>query len=123
MRSTTGPVRWSGGDCLVTLVGRRQIACAELDLSELRWSRSTEEEWSTFNPLVLGDLVIVGSASDELFAFSLSDGSTAWELPLEGALRGLGAKGKMLYVGTIGGTVYALEIPSLHLPGSESRSR
>lgn len=100
-----------GGDCLIVLLGEREVACVDRELSGIRWSRTSEEEWTSYNPLVLGDLVIVGSASGELVGLRLDDGSTAWSAKLEGMLRGLGTSEAILYVGTLSGTVYAVELP------------
>ena len=98
------------GDCLVVLIGEPLAACVDPDLREVRWSRATEDEWTTYNPLVLGETVLLGSAAGDLEAINLADGTLAWDIELEGMLRGLGATGDALYVGTFSGTVYALAL-------------
>ena len=98
------------GSCLIVLLGERQVACVDQDLEQILWRRETEKEWTTYNPLVLDGLVVVGTASGELFALRPEDGSIAWNIELEGRLRGLGVAHDVLYVGTFGGTIYALEM-------------
>jgi outer membrane protein assembly factor BamB len=53
-------------------------------------------------------VVVAGTESGEVLAFKLSDGTPVWKLKLEGEIKGLGATGNVLYVGTLQGRVYAL---------------
>ena len=104
------PAETPAGTCLIVLLGEPEVACVDTDLQKIRWSRSTDDEWTSYNPLVIGDVVLVGSASGELLAIRLKDGTTAWSTELDGMLRGLGVSHGTLYVGTFAGTVYALEL-------------
>lgn len=96
------------GDSLLVLVGGQALVAFDRTLSEERWRRTTETDWSSFRPLVWKDLVVVGDAAGQLFALDPRDGSTRWSAQVRGTIRGLGAEGEVLYVGTLGGTVYAL---------------
>jgi len=104
------PAEAPGGKCLIVLLGRPEVTCVDTDLEGIRWSRSTDEEWTSYNPLVIGGVVVLGSAAGELVAVRVEDGSTAWSTELDGMLRGLGVSGGILYVGTLAGTIYALEL-------------
>jgi len=104
-------------DCILALVappeGERapghSLVCAAPDLSGVRWRHTSEVPGSfgTFDPLVVGDLVIVGPKG-ELQAVSMTDGALLWTRPIDGLPRGLANSGSTLYVGTIGGLVLAL---------------
>jgi len=103
----------SAGDCLLALWGEDSLACLDSKAGTVKWSRKTSSTWSSFQPLVQGDEVVVGTESGEIHAFELSDGATAWMRQVEGEIKGLGADDGVLYVGTSQGRVYALRLPDL----------
>jgi outer membrane protein assembly factor BamB len=83
------------------------LACVEPGLERARWLHSSEQELSTFRPLAWQGQVVAGGR-DFLLALDLADGQLLWERPIEGVARGLGAAEEALYVGTLGGKVFAL---------------
>jgi outer membrane protein assembly factor BamB len=114
----------AGGSVLV--LHADSITALAPDLSAVRWSRSLGAEISTFRPLVRDDLsVVVGTEDSRLLALAAADGSTRWELAVDGAPRGLAADGPILYVGTLAGAVMALRepVPTPHSVGSEPLGR
>ena len=76
------------------------------------------EKWSTdvagtakidTTPAVVGDLVIVGSVNQHLYALNLSTGKVVWTTVLGGAIESSpSAAGSDIYVGDDSGDVYAL---------------
>jgi outer membrane protein assembly factor BamB len=99
------------GKCLLALWAENTLACLDPQQGSIRWSRKAPSTWSSFQPLVLDELVVVGDESGEIHALQLSDGATAWTRRLKGEIKGLGAHDGMLYVGTVQGRVYALPFP------------
>jgi outer membrane protein assembly factor BamB len=87
--------------------GPYHLTCLDPGLAGVRWRHTSNREIGTFRPLAHEGLVIAGGPS-LLFALDLADGSLAWQLPVEGVPRGLGASGETLYVGTLSGKVFAL---------------
>jgi outer membrane protein assembly factor BamB len=77
----------------VILLDEQLLALLDRDLNEEVWSRSSGEQWSSFQPLVWQETVIVGDPEGNVYAFRLADGSTAWTTRVEGKVRGLGASG------------------------------
>ena len=63
---------------------------------------------SVVQPIAWRGVVLTGSASGTLLALAPGDGRTLWSIQLEGQLRGLGAHGTGLLVGSIEGTLFAL---------------
>ena len=87
--------------------GPYSLACLEPGLERVRWRHDSDRRISTFRPLVRQGQVVFGGR-DTLLALDLADGTVLWQRPIEGVPRGLGASEEALYVGTLGGTVFAL---------------
>jgi len=102
---------WAAGgiDESMEATGPFVLACLDPGLETVRWQHASEQEWSTFRPLLRDGQVIVGSRNT-LLALDPSDGHVLWKNPVEGVPRGLGASKKMLYVGTLAGKVLALPL-------------
>lgn len=96
-------------DGILTLVGSGALIRVEPDGSSVRWSYETEGEWSSFRPLVLDDTIIVGNDAGELHAVDIGTGARRWHRHVGGVVRGLGHRDRILYVGTLRGTVLAFE--------------
>lgn len=108
-----GPVYGSlleAGDCLLALWGEDTLSCLDPKSGVARWDQQTDATWSSFQPLILDDVVIVGTDAGDLHAFSLEDGATAWTRRLDGEIKGLGTHAEVLYVGTVEGRVYAVPL-------------
>lgn len=98
------------GGCLLALWGEDTLSCLDPTSGATRWRQETDSAWSSFHPLILEDLVVVGTDAGEIHAFRLEDGATAWTRRLEGDIKGLGAHAGILYVGTVQGRVYAVPL-------------
>ncbi len=104
-------------NCVLALVASPQglsasdhaLSCVVPDLSHELWRHTTNivGGFGTFEPLVVGDQVIVG-VRDQLAAVALSDGSLRWERPMRGLPRGLGSSSSALFVGMQNGDLLAL---------------
>jgi outer membrane protein assembly factor BamB len=93
---------------LLMLVKAEQAKLAAFDTvtRKIRWEQKTRSEWSTFKPLVSGQMVIAGNEEKELCAFALTDGVPRWCRSIGRVPRGLGMSGDgILYVGTLDGRV------------------
>ncbi|HUP23841.1 MAG TPA: PQQ-binding-like beta-propeller repeat protein [Thermoanaerobaculia bacterium] len=97
------------GDVLVAVVGEAVVAGLEPSLASIRWQHRSEGgvRVSSPRPLAYGRLALVGDSRGRLLALRSEDGSVAWSELVEGTVRGLGAHGDVVYVGTLGGRVYA----------------
>ncbi len=104
------------GGCLLALSaedlsneeGPATLTCLDSSISRALWSFHSSGELSTFRPLVHKGKAVVGGRGS-LTGLDLASGTEAWSCPLNGVARGLGASGAVLYVGTLSGTVLALE--------------
>ena len=99
------------GECIVALWGNDTLACLDPALDGVKWARKTDSTWSSFQPLLREGLVIAGTESGEVHALDPKSGTPVWSRKLEGEIKGLGSAGDVLYVGTLQGRVYAIEIP------------
>jgi outer membrane protein assembly factor BamB len=94
-------------DAVIMLLGEATLAAFDRDLLQMRWSREAARSWSSHQPLLWNDIVIVGTPSGRLMGFRGSDGAEALSLTVEGRIRGLGAAGDVIYIGTMEGMLYA----------------
>lgn len=106
-------------DLLVIPGGRGWLGAVRRDLERPVWERTDLPRLSVVQPLVWDDALLTGGAEGELVALRPADGRTLWRIELEGSVRGLGAAGDILLVGTIQGEVHALRRA---LPGTGSSS-
>lgn len=88
---------------------KHTMNCIEPSLEKPSWSQQISEEWSTFHPLLHGDAIIAGYAS-ELVAYDRRTGAKRWTCAIGGTPRGLASVGDRLYVGTLRGRVLAVSI-------------
>lgn len=108
------------GDTLVILAGMRHAAhdlvAIDTETGEERWKLSSEAPWSTVRLFPWPGGLLAGTEDGVLQAFRLRDGHVLWTLALGGRLRGMGSAGGRLFVGTIDGTLYALDRQKLVAP-------
>jgi outer membrane protein assembly factor BamB len=105
----------AAGGCLLALSmnasssqdGACTLSCLDPSLARTLWSFRSQEEISSFRPLVHKELAVVGW-KDALIGLDLTSGAPAWSCPLKGVPRGLGAAGDVLYVGTLSGSILAI---------------
>lgn len=97
-------------DLLVVPGGSGWIGAVSRDLEGLVWERTDLPRLSVVQPILWMDRLLTGAAEGELLALDPEDGRTLWQIQLEGSLRGLGAAGNILLVGTTQGKVTALRL-------------
>jgi outer membrane protein assembly factor BamB len=105
------------GDQVLALVtdveakGDPQLMLVSYDatLARVQWSQRLPGGWSASRPYLQPGRVLGGGGRGDLVAFRLSDGVPQWSDRLAGVIRGIAQEGRRLYVGTLGGTVYAYE--------------
>jgi outer membrane protein assembly factor BamB len=97
------------GESLLVLLGPSTLISLDVNLTDVEWSQKTPKGWSTFEPLVLDGVVLVGTEEDELSAHRLDDGIEVWNYWVGGVPRSLTVSDSVLYVGTLKGWVYAIE--------------
>ena len=87
--------------------GAESLACLDLSLTRVRWSQKATGGWSLTRPYLWRDCVLAGNEGGEVVAFRIDDGSKLWTQLFKGTIRSIGGMGNVLYIGTLGGTVYA----------------
>lgn len=92
----------------------RVLACIDPSLSKVIWSQRPSKDWTMRQPLVWNSTVLVGNEAGELFAFNLANGKPEWSHTFKGTIRSIGDSGDVLYIGTLGGTVYAYAPEKAH---------
>lgn len=102
-----GPLVLVEGVLLVLLDGEGTLLAVEESLGKTLWRREQVGKWSAPRPTVRGDSVLMGTKEGELQAYALRDGAPRWRYVFEGVLRGIGVDSGVLYVGTLGGRLYA----------------
>jgi outer membrane protein assembly factor BamB len=115
-----GPVVPAGDGVLVFVRDRRNGEEPALSLHRYHlslmppgaaWIREIPGGWTSSRPYVVGESVVGGGERGDLVALRLADGAPVWSDRLEGVVRGIGRRGSRLFVGTLGGTLYAYEPP------------
>lgn len=97
--------------CLLAFLGENSLACYARTLAGPLWIRSGPKPWTSSRPYVWDELALAGNEAGDVFALRLADGEIAWSLALGGTIRGIGASGEGLYVGTLKGDVHARAWP------------
>lgn len=113
------------GGCLLALSaedpsfqgGPASLACVDPSLTRALWTFRSAGELSTFRPLVYQGRAVVGGRGS-LVGLDLASGAEAWSCPLQGVARGLGSAGATLYVGSLSGTVFAVDPARCGTPAS-----
>jgi outer membrane protein assembly factor BamB len=96
---------------LIVLCGDGRLVAYDRSLSAARWSATADETWSTHQPLLWRDLVVVGTPDGDVFGLRTADGTEAFSERLGGFIRGLGAGDDVLFIGTLGGNLFAYRPP------------
>ncbi len=102
----------SGGLLLVLVSsGKSKLVALNLENGEVRWEQETSKEWTTYRPLVVDSMVIVGNNDKNLCAFDRATGERRWCRPVGQIPRGLGiSQDGLLYVGSMSGVVQAFRL-------------
>jgi len=93
-------------DSLVVFVGEEILDSLDLSLKNLRWSAEASKEWTSARPYLWQGLVLAGDRR-ELVAFRSSNGAREWSHKFPETIRGIGTSEEVLYVGSLGGPVFA----------------
>lgn len=88
---------------------RHELNCVEPSLEESTWTQQVSEEWSTFHPLLHGDVIVAGY-TNRLVAYDRRTGTNRWACSIGETPRGLTSVGDRLYIGTLRGRVLAVSI-------------
>jgi outer membrane protein assembly factor BamB len=99
-----------GEEVVVFLIEDASLVAYDRSLGEVRWSKEAERTWSSYQPLLWDGVLVLGTPGGEVIGYRLADGSTDFRLTVEGVVRGLGRDETTLYIGTLGGTLYAWRI-------------
>jgi len=96
------------------------LIAVALSLQEIVWETLSpeDESWTVARPLILGDWVLTGTRNGQIHAVGIADGEFAWSYSVDpdrdwsedDGLRVYGRYESTLFVGTIGGMLYAFEI-------------
>lgn len=99
-------------DRVIVPGGRGWIGAVDRRIEGVLWQRTDPPApLSVVQPLAWRDAILTGTGEGTVLALSAEDGRTLWSWGLEGSIRGLGAAGDILLVGTIQGTLFALRAP------------
>jgi outer membrane protein assembly factor BamB len=118
MKLETTPVGWptvTGGSLLVFLNkdggagGAQSLLSIDQALKKVEWRQVASSGWSVTRPFLWRSTVLAGSEEGMVKAFRLSDGVEQWTVTLKGTIRSFGSDEKVLYIGTLAGTVTAYQ--------------
>lgn len=101
--SESGVLAYAG---LATPSAPSHILSFDLRLTSVRWERESGG-WSTPRALEWNGLVLAGDVNGNVYGIAPADGEAANLVRIEGAPRGVSGKGSRLFVGTLGGPLYA----------------
>lgn len=92
---------------VVVFAGTERLVCVERSLARICWERKTNERWNSKGPVVVGPLVLAGTAEGLVTALRLADGTPVWSRRVDGEVRSVNFIDGCVYVGTLGGVLYA----------------
>jgi outer membrane protein assembly factor BamB len=101
-------------NAVCVLEDNTSLAAYGRSLGEPLWRQDASSAWTSFQPLVVGNLVVVGSRDGVVTGFRCSDGETQFSTEVGGVIRGLGYAEGVLFVGTLSGQLHALRIHDDH---------
>jgi outer membrane protein assembly factor BamB len=87
--------------------GAQSLLNIDAALSRIRWQQAAATNWSNSRPFIWRSSVLAGSEEGEVKAFRLSDGSEQWKAGLKGIVRSFGGDDKVVFIGSLSGTVTA----------------
>lgn len=92
-------------------VDYRALVALDLKLERVRWRLAAPKSWSTSRAFVWNNVVILGTSSGDVVAYSTADASMVWSRSVAGFVRAIGGSGDTLYVSTREGSLYAFRNP------------
>ncbi len=87
------------------------LRCVQASLDSVRWMRRIPGGWTSSRPFLWRDAVLGGGDHGYLVAIRTRDGTPVWSDSLRGTIRAIGSEAQRLYVGTLGGTLFAYDPP------------
>ena len=118
MKLETTPVGWPTvtADALLIFLNRgggaggaQTLLSLDPALKQIRWQQPASSNWSVTRPFLWRATVLAGNEEGEVKAFRLSDGAEQWAVTLKGTIRSFGSDKEVLFIGTLGGMVYAYQ--------------
>lgn len=118
MKLETTPVGWPTvtPDSLLLFLNRgggaggaQSLLSIDPALKKIKWRKPAASNWSVTRPFLWRSTVLAGNEEGEVKAFRLSDGAEQWTANLKGTIRSFGSDEKVLYIGTLAGTVTAYQ--------------
>lgn len=102
---------------LIVATGDEGAAWAlSADTGKQVWLRKSDREKMYTNPLIQGDLAVVGDSGGFLYGLDLMTGKVRWKAQLQGAIRGgASSDGERIFVGSQGGEVVILGLDGTEL--------
>jgi outer membrane protein assembly factor BamB len=102
---------------IVTLIDReanyRALVSLDPAATRVNWRRAAPDRWTTSRIFATDHTIVLGTPTGEVTAYCRRDGAPAWSHKLTSApIRSIGESGKVLYVGTPAGTLYAVSPPA-----------
>ena len=88
------------------------LRCVDASLKGLRWTQRIPGGWTSSRPYLWHDTVFGGGEHGYLVAIRVSDGARMWSDSLRGTIRAIGSEANRLYIGTLGGTLFAYDPPA-----------
>ena len=98
----------------------------DFELEKIRWEAIAPDgkHWPTARPMILGPWILAGTRSGTIHAINALEGTIEWshdvdpgrEWPEDDGVRVFGRHETTLFVGTIGGMMYAFEMADTILP-------
>jgi len=116
---TFGPPVVTGDGLLVFVVeegadsGEPEVTlrCVEASLNGLRWTQRIPGWWTSSRPYLWHDTILGGGEHGHLIAIRARDGAPMWSDSLRGTIRAINCEANRLYIGTLGGTLFAYDPP------------
>jgi len=88
------------------------LRCVGASLDSLRWTQRIPGGWTSSRPYLWHDTVLGGGEHGLLVAMRARDGARVWSDSLRGTIRAIGMGADRLYIGTLGGTLFAYDPPA-----------
>ena len=113
-KKPSGPIIEAEGRLLVGTDWAREsseLMCVDTSLSQIVWKLASPAGtfWTTPRPYVYGERVFLGSNRGGVFEYRLTDARLVRHTRVGGVIVGVRLFDDVLYVGTQGGTVYAIQ--------------
>jgi outer membrane protein assembly factor BamB len=94
---------------LFTLVEDIGIVCVDTKAKRVLWQQASKSGWTSFKPKVNDGLIWVGNKDGELHGFDIDTGEAQKRYLVDGVIRGFAFHERRLWIGTLGGTLYACD--------------